>query len=117
MRMAVSATLKSRLASASAAACSALAKAPSTSVSPLVKAMPLARKPMTGMTAIATMRVRTETLEMSRAGEVGPMNGSGMLASTCQMNCDGRSRKRPAAPEAILAAKNSQIVNNVANDA
>jgi len=96
MRMLVSATLNSRLASASVAACWALRKAPSISVSPVVKAMPLARKPITGMTAIATMRVRTETLEMSRVGEAGSMNGNGMARLESPIDCNRRSRKRPA---------------------
>jgi hypothetical protein len=61
--------LNSVLASASAAACLTLLKARSTSVSPAVNAMPLARKPMTGITTMATMRPRTETFELSDLNE------------------------------------------------
>lgn len=69
------AALNSRLASASTAALLTLAKAFPTSVSPLVNARPLARKPTTGMTAMAAMRLRTESLEMScwkeKLGNIG----------------------------------------------
>jgi hypothetical protein len=54
--------------------------------------MPLARKPITGMTAIAAMRVRTETLEMSRVGVESPVNGSGMAVSRI---AGDRQRARP----------------------
>ena len=67
--MAASPALNPSLASASAVACLTLRKAFSTSASPALNAMPLARKPMTGMTAMATMRLRTETLELSHLNE------------------------------------------------
>src|SRR3954469_23425161 len=76
--MVVSATLNSRLASASAAACCALSKAASTSVLPDVKAIPLARNPTTGTIASAIIRVRTEILEISSLGEMRPANGNGI---------------------------------------
>ena len=59
------AALNSRLASPSTAALLTLSNALPTSVSPLVNARPLARKPTTGITAMAAMRLRTESFEMS----------------------------------------------------
>jgi hypothetical protein len=77
--MRAKAALNSRLASASTAALRTLAKALPTWVSPLVKAMPLARKPMSGITAMAAMRPRTEILVTSCRGERRCNSASGMV--------------------------------------
>jgi hypothetical protein len=58
--------LNSRLMSARSAARWLALCACSTSYSPTVKAMPLIRKPATGITASAMMRTRTETPDMMR---------------------------------------------------
>ncbi len=54
-----SAVLRSWLVSARAAARFTLSKASSTSACPVVKAVPLARKPASGMAASTMMRART----------------------------------------------------------
>ncbi len=62
----VSAALNSRLVSASAAALFTLVKALPTSVSPPLKVTPLATKPTTGISAMAMMRLRTESFTANR---------------------------------------------------
>ena len=72
------ALLNSRLASASAVARSTLRKAAATSFSPETKAMPVARKPATGISAIATIRARTVSVETNRFGLIRRGIGSDM---------------------------------------
>ena len=67
--MDTSAILNSRLASESTDAASTLSKALVTSFCPVVNEMPLARNPTTGMSAMPTMRVRTETDAMALTSE------------------------------------------------
>ena len=64
-RMAARPALKSALASASAVARRTLRRARSTSASPALKVRPLARNPTTGMIAMAMIRLRTDTCELS----------------------------------------------------
>ena len=71
IRIATSALLKSRLASASVGGL--LRRVPKAlldiALRPTRKAMPLARKPITGITASTMMRVRTETAADEAVGD------------------------------------------------
>src|SRR5450432_1472986 len=104
------AALNSRLASASTAALLTLSKVFSTSVSPLVKARPLARKPTTGMTAIAAMRLRTESFEISRWME----NIGNRMAGTDPLRSWWPS-SWPVEPRETTRLRNSQNVNKITN--
>ena len=67
LRMRLSPSLKSRLASSSVPAAWTLSNAWSTSASPVVNAMPFTRKPISGTSAITTIRMRTD-IEVMRCG-------------------------------------------------
>jgi hypothetical protein len=90
--MPASADLNSRLALASAAALVALSKLRPTSVSPLVKARPLAKKPTTGITAIAMMRLRTEILVTGAFSEKRRVIESGIAEINPALAAIGRQR-------------------------
>ena len=64
-----SAFFRSWLVSESVLACFTLLNSFSTSACPVVKAVPLARKPSSGMTASTTMRVWTVNPETKRSAE------------------------------------------------